>query len=105
LQFFCLQCIGTGDGFNVLSSLSRIAVMAPGISRMRAKADSESLALYGTEEAYALLRLLASIDTLVGPDFYVQIASLVVLVTVSVDPNLLCQTLSQTDVILTCMLN
>jgi len=79
--------------------------MAPGISRMRAKADSESLALYGTEEAYALLRLLASIDTLVGPDFYVQIASLVVLVTVSVDPNLLCQTLSQTDVILTCMLN
>jgi len=29
-----------------------------------------SLALYGTEEAYALLRLLTSIETLLWPDFY-----------------------------------
>ena len=29
-----------------------------------------SLALYGTEEAYALLRLMTSIETLLWPDFY-----------------------------------
>ena len=41
LQYYCLQCIGTGKGFNLLSSLSRIAVMAPDIERMRIQAESE----------------------------------------------------------------
>jgi len=40
-QYYCLQCIGTGKGFNLLSSLSRIAVMAPDIERIRAQAESE----------------------------------------------------------------
>jgi len=96
LQYYCLQCIGTGKGFNLLSSLSRIAVMAPDIERMRAQANSDRVGLptvqcvsaddviadklstallsdrcrYGTEEAYALLRLLTSIETLLWPDFY-----------------------------------
>jgi len=41
LQYYCFQCIGTGKGFNLLSSLSRIAVMSPDIERMRAQAESE----------------------------------------------------------------
>jgi len=41
LQYYSLQCIGTGKGFNLLSSLSRIAVMAPDIERMRVQAESE----------------------------------------------------------------
>jgi len=41
LQYYCLQCTGRGKGFNLLSSLSRIAVMVPDIETMRAQAGSE----------------------------------------------------------------
>jgi len=41
LQFFCRQCIGSGNGFNLLSSLSRIAALRPDIGKMRAQAESE----------------------------------------------------------------
>ena len=35
LQFFCRQCIGTGDRFNFASSLSRISALSPDLPRMR----------------------------------------------------------------------
>jgi len=41
LQFFCKHCIGTADQYNVASSLSRIAVHAPDLIRMREQAESE----------------------------------------------------------------
>jgi len=123
LQFFCRQCIGSGDGFNLLSSLS----LAPDVGKMKAQAESEmnllqfycsftwccavmwmwahtshlpnccvstvvgcwnstflhmlvatatvffhavSLPLYVTEEAYCLLCLLVTIETLLHPDLY-----------------------------------
>jgi len=41
LQFFCRQCIGSGDGFNLLASLARIAALEPDIGKMQAQVESE----------------------------------------------------------------
>jgi len=41
LQFFYRQCIGSGDRFNLLASLARIAALEPDVGKMQAQLESE----------------------------------------------------------------